>query len=558
MKIKWVSRHDENEELDKLYKKILKRENRKHIAKETKYTAKKQSMFKKISLGKLSDKPSKLKEKYKGSWLNSQVDEIKDDLSDFLLSASYYMKKSKFFFMDLKEFIVNNFFVFVSTLSVIFLIGVGLFTYRHMFGYEVTFNGVKLGVVKNIDDFESVLNNVDSDLSGWYGNSNIYYEKSISYKKVPIKKQSDVLNEKECEKEIYALKLPLYCKGAVITVDGKEALRVGSEAEAKTVINNLGAKYEKENSNEQLISSGKTEEKVKYKTKLIDIASVVDTNTAVNYLTNNDADVSSINSSSSSDTKNSLSESNGNTNLVSALNFRDDDFSVDQITEKPTITIKTVKKVTYSKKVPFKTIYKDSSDLYVGTKKVAQKGQQGKKRVTAINTYENGIVTNSDIQKETLVEEPTVEIVSRGAKPSPPVSSSGKFIMPASGQISALNKAGSHAGYKAVDIAGPTGTKIYASDTGIVTRASWYSGYGNCVDIDHGNGYSTRYGHNSKILVRVGQKVQQGEVIALMGSTGNSTGPHCHFEISFNGQRQIILNFFKYLRNGLMVQGLQK
>lgn len=130
--------------------------------------------------------------------------------------------------------------------------------------------------------------------------------------------------------------------------------------------------------------------------------------------------------------------------------------------------------------------------------------------------------------------------------------------MPASGTISALNKAGSHAGYKAVDIANSTGTPIYAADTGIVIRASWYAGYGNCVDIDHGNGYVTRYGHNSQILVTVGQKVQQGEEIALMGSTGNSTGPHCHFEIHYNGVQQVILNYFDYLRNGLYVNALQE
>jgi murein DD-endopeptidase MepM/ murein hydrolase activator NlpD len=68
-----------------------------------------------------------------------------------------------------------------------------------------------------------------------------------------------------------------------------------------------------------------------------------------------------------------------------------------------------------------------------------------------------------------------------------------------------------------------------------VTKAGWYSGYGEAVIIDHGNGFQTLYGHNSELLVTVGQDIAQGEQIAKMGSTGNSSGNHCHFEIYKNG-----------------------
>ena len=85
------------------------------------------------------------------------------------------------------------------------------------------------------------------------------------------------------------------------------------------------------------------------------------------------------------------------------------------------------------------------------------------------------------------------------------------------------------------DIANVVGTPVHASKAGTVSYAGWRGGYGKCVMIDHGNGVQTLYGHNSKIQVTVGQKVSAGETIALMGSTGNSTGPHCHFEIRING-----------------------
>lgn len=87
-----------------------------------------------------------------------------------------------------------------------------------------------------------------------------------------------------------------------------------------------------------------------------------------------------------------------------------------------------------------------------------------------------------------------------------------------------------------IDFAGPKGTPIHAVAAGIVTRAGRDGGYGNLVQVDDGNGYSTRYGHNEKILVKVGQRVAKGQTIALEGSTGRSTGPHCHFEVHINGK----------------------
>lgn len=79
--------------------------------------------------------------------------------------------------------------------------------------------------------------------------------------------------------------------------------------------------------------------------------------------------------------------------------------------------------------------------------------------------------------------------------------------------------------------------KVVASRAGTVISATWMNGYGNCVMIDHGDGYVTLYGHNNSILVSTGQYVKQGQAIAIMGMTGNATGPHCHFEIRYNGSK---------------------
>lgn len=90
--------------------------------------------------------------------------------------------------------------------------------------------------------------------------------------------------------------------------------------------------------------------------------------------------------------------------------------------------------------------------------------------------------------------------------------------------------------HSGIDFAGRSGTKIGATASGIVIWSARVNGYGNVVEIDHGNGYITRYAHNKKNLVEVGQRVERGDVIALMGSTGRSTGTHLHFEVLKNGK----------------------
>ncbi|AGH48967.1 MULTISPECIES: M23 family metallopeptidase [Sphingomonadales] len=95
---------------------------------------------------------------------------------------------------------------------------------------------------------------------------------------------------------------------------------------------------------------------------------------------------------------------------------------------------------------------------------------------------------------------------------------------------------GSAAMHAGIDLAGPIGTPVYATADGMVSRAQWASGYGNLVELNHGKGIQTRYGHLSKILVQPGQAVKRGDLIAKMGSTGRSTGSHLHYEVRLDGR----------------------
>jgi murein DD-endopeptidase MepM/ murein hydrolase activator NlpD len=97
--------------------------------------------------------------------------------------------------------------------------------------------------------------------------------------------------------------------------------------------------------------------------------------------------------------------------------------------------------------------------------------------------------------------------------------------------------------HKGLDFAGPEGTRVMSVAAGLVTYAGDRAGYGQMVEINHGNGLSTRYCHNEKLLVKQGDMVRKGQEVALMGSTGRSTGPHLHFEVLKNGTQVDPLRF---------------
>jgi murein DD-endopeptidase MepM/ murein hydrolase activator NlpD len=108
-----------------------------------------------------------------------------------------------------------------------------------------------------------------------------------------------------------------------------------------------------------------------------------------------------------------------------------------------------------------------------------------------------------------------------------------------------------HAG---IDMAGAYGSPIYAAASGVVLRAGWANGYGNLVEIDHGRGMITRYGHLASIDAKPGQKINQGDVIGGMGSTGRSTGTHLHFEVRVDGQAVNPMPFLEAARDVFEIQ----
>ena len=215
----------------------------------------------------------------------------------------------------------------------------------------------------------------------------------------------------------------------------------------------------------------------------------------------------------------------------------------------PYLTMTVEKQERYLDDVAYNIEYTDSADLYQGDYKVTSKGEYGKADVMAKTTYVNGEETERTILSSVTLKEPVTEYRLRGTKPRPTWYPTGSFRWPTSGRVTSYFGGRKSPGgigstnHKGIDIAGRYGSPICAADGGTVTYAGWMSGYGYLVEINHGNGYVTRYGHNSSLTVSVGQHVYKGQQVARAGSTGNSTGNHCHFEVRYNGVAKNPLNY---------------
>lgn len=157
-----------------------------------------------------------------------------------------------------------------------------------------------------------------------------------------------------------------------------------------------------------------------------------------------------------------------------------------------------------------------------------------------------------EIEKEiqSYFNKPSGNDGNSGGSTAPSDNSSSGFIRPVSSSTITSNYGprvhpvtGEYKVHTGVDFAAPSGSPFFASKDGVVTTAEYHPAYGNMVIIDHGGGISTLYAHASQLKVSVGQRVKQGQVVSLVGSTGYSTGPHAHFEIRINGQHVNPMNY---------------
>ncbi|MCA1064359.1 M23 family metallopeptidase (plasmid) [Rossellomorea sp. AcN35-11] len=211
----------------------------------------------------------------------------------------------------------------------------------------------------------------------------------------------------------------------------------------------------------------------------------------------------------------------------------------------PLIDVVIKEVVSELEEIPFKTEVIESDDLYKGETQVKQGGSNGEKMVRYNVIKKNGTQISKDVIEENLVRKPQTKIIIKGTKVETSKETDSFAWPTVGGYVS------SHIGprwgkfHKGTDIARPSNHSILAVDNGTVEFAGWDNGgYGNKIIINHKNGIKTLYAHLSSIDVSVGQRVQKGSKIGVMGTTGESTGVHLHLEVRKNGKLVDPMDFY--------------
>ncbi len=208
------------------------------------------------------------------------------------------------------------------------------------------------------------------------------------------------------------------------------------------------------------------------------------------------------------------------------------------------LTVKEVEQIVYEEEVAYKIIQEADPSLRLSAVETKVEGESGLNRITANVTYIDGVEVSVDIVTTEVLIEPVDEVIlvgtalgSGGISYDGPALGSGSMVWPTGPGTGGISRgfSGSYA-HNGIDIWGAHGTPIYAVDSGVVVQVQYSDyAYGIMCLVDHGNGVMSRYAHNSSLNVALGDSVSQGQMIAGMGSTGNSTGNHLHFEIILNG-----------------------
>ena len=416
--------------------------------------------------------------------------------------------------------------------------------------YEYSYNGQKLGLVKEKDDVLQITDLVQGALTE---------EKNM---KIVIDAKDDItfhrklaLDESQIDNSEQVLKRLTYMgdlkvKATGIYVNGKKIGAVQDRKTAEKALKDVADKYTKQGDNIE-VESVRFLEKVDIKTANTDLEDLHSEEEMVDLLCTS-GEKETVHKVVAGDTLHSIAKKYDvwEDQLLAdnkGVNSKKLEVGSNIIVKQqaPVLTYEVVEKITYDKVIEHKVEEQKSADIYEGMTETQQAGSDGLSEITARVTLQNGKKVEEEDLVTTVKEEPVTEVVLVGTKERPPTVGSGKYIWPLKDSFTQTSGFGSRWGrqHKGVDLAVSVGTTVYAADGGTVVEAQYSGSYGNVVMIDHQNGQETRYAHNSKLLVKKGDKVYQGQPIAKSGNTGRSTGPHVHFEIRFNGEPRNPLNY---------------
>lgn len=418
------------------------------------------------------------------------------------------------------------------------------YNYRNT-GYAVKYNGKILGYVRDKGIAISALAVVKDEISKY--DSSITVSDELEFEKLLV--NSDKIINKDYIEETIGSGLYVKYTSYAVSINGTEVGLLKNQEEANKVIDGLRKYYEdEEKKNGAEILNITIKDNIKTEKKIVDSSKLTDADKVINTLISGKGTTIKYPVKPGDSIWKIARDNNMTIEEIAAVNpgLNVDMLQVGQnvnlSVSEPYLNVETTVKLAVDEKIPYNTDYVSDTSLYRGQSQVVESGEYGINRVvrqiTKLNSKE---ITNSIVTAD-VVKEPVTRVLARGTKE---LVGTGKFSWPSGGYISSAFGSRSGGYHNGLDIAAPMGSPIYAADSGTVILAERYSGYGKLVIIDHGNGYTSYYGHCSSFSVSEGDTVTRGQKIANVGMTGDTTGPHVHFEIRLNGAAQNPLGYLK-------------
>lgn len=436
----------------------------------------------------------------------------------------------------------------ISFLAVSAALGLALtVTTLYTTSYAVYVDGESLGIVANQSTVTDAVNTVEQRGSNLLGYS-YQVDNDISYE-FALSLRTDLTSSTVFENYFFNQLTDVgnELRRYEVSLDGQVVGVVAEEAGLNELLNELKAAYMTENT----ISAEFVEELTVRQVYQYD--TVIDLETLRGILTENTTGETTY-TVQKGDTFNAIAYANDmSVSELKALNpgvninvlMIGDVLNVKEII--PRLSVATVERVTYNEVIPSPVEEIGDNTIYVGSSKILSTGTAGEAQVTANVSCVNGKEIERQVVSSVTLKAPTVTKKAVGTLPKPKTASNGYYIWPCSGRISSyfgsrviFGEKNYHSG---IDIAAAKGTAIKAADGGKVTFSGNKGNYGLLVVVTHDDGTQTYYGHCSALLVSAGERVYQGQTIAKVGSTGRSTGNHCHFEIRIKNKAVNPLNY---------------
>lgn len=446
---------------------------------------------------------------------------------------------------DFNRFNDINFKRIITGFMVVVILGLGFAAYKineiRTRGYEVFLGETSLGYVREEETALALLNDFNSTLENQY-QMEVKFEEELQFQETHIKDDLLVapaeLDESIKEKASYQV------KAYTIKIDGEEVGFVDCPEEAVEVLEEIKEPYIENTEENVTVVEADFLEEVEIADSYIDVEEIVEKTEIVEQVKTGGEEIEThiVEAGESYWTIAKMYEVEpaviveANPGIEEATLYPGDPVAITVATALATVV--TTEEEVATEAIDFEVIVEKDDSMYEDEKKVKVEGVAGSKEVTYYHTKHNGERVETQVIVEEVLEEPVAQVVVQGTKERPKTMATGSFMVPTRGRISSNYGMRWGRMHRGMDFAASTGTPILAADGGVVTHAGYQGSYGYMVEVNHENGYKTRYAHCSKMHVKVGQRVYKGEHIANIGNTGRSTGPHLHFEVLVNGTQK--------------------